>query len=775
VRNDWCYNGEINTGGIGQIDVRTPPPVPAELAHLVCPDGLNTICCRIPDNLWSGGSSGSQVVWQGECDLHQACVTNIHCDGDNIINTAGVGLIDVRIQRRKCTIQDPDYYGNEGVCCNFPSPVPLLSCLPGQRCVPDNTCDGTVIKDSQNYPQSCYLDTIVGTTGTCCAPKPLVTCPGNQGCVANWDTCNVQAYGGAGTLDYSVNVACQYQGGTGLCCNPPPKLEPVYTCPGDGSLACIGNRARCRTDVYKNNYNQEQTCYVGDQPTGVCCEGPVASCATDGSYFCAQSNKCLGNKFPDPYGGGNLACYVGGTAEVGECCQTPTPVTSCGSADVATCTEKSNCFTNIIVNDYLDEKTCYLGGAGNNLGVCCTAPVKLQSCETGYSCNTPDLCLGEKAAINSFPDCYVTNSIVGKCCEPKPIVTTIDTCPGAGVCLPFSFCFSGEILAASDQVYYDRLSNIPWQGCTISGTGLTDPGVCCRNNIIPIDPEKPKLEPATECGVRNYKLDTRIANTDYVNYEAQFAEFPWQAIIFFTNFTFKCGASLIGNEWLLTAAHCVNGYGPNDLRIRLGEWKVDSYEEQGAYLDVDIEDIYIHPKFNRANLHNDPALIRLKKPVAFQYHINNVCLPEAGQVFYGQTRCYVTGWGKDAFDGGEYQVTMKKVDVPLVDKGECQQRLKTSRLGKFFILHESFLCAGGEVGKDACEGDGGGPLVCQDPATGRYVVAGITAWGIGCSSNLPGVYVDVQYFRKWIDDTITKSHEARAPTQQQTGGTYGRK
>jgi len=204
---------------------------------------------------------------------------------------------------------------------------------------------------------------------------------------------------------------------------------------------------------------------------------------------------------------------------------------------------------------------------------------------------------------------------------------------------------------------------------------------------------------------------------------------------------------------------------------------VDSYEEAGKYVDVDIDYIYTHPQFNPANLHNDPALIRLKKPgVNFQYHINNVCLPEAGQYFYGQTRCYATGWGKDAFDGGAYQVTMKKVDLPLVPKGECQNRLRKSRLGRYFRLHDSFLCAGGEVGKDACEGDGGGPLVCQDPATGNYVVAGITAWGIGCSSELPGVYVDVQYFRKWIDNTIAESHKVRpAEGQQQTGGSYGRK
>ena len=118
-------------------------------------------------------------------------------------------------------------------------------------------------------------------------------------------------------------------------------------------------------------------------------------------------------------------------------------------------------------------------------------------------------------------------------------------------------------------------------------------------------------------------------------------------------------------------------------------------------------------------------------------------------------RCHVAGWGKEEFTG-DFQFIQHKVDLPLVNDRKCNSALKfalnarKAGAGDRFQLDASEICAGGEVGKDACTGDGGSPLVCQ-AQSGRWTVVGLVSWGIGCASDLPGVYVDIYQFRDWIN------------------------
>lgn len=108
---------------------------------------------------------------------------------------------------------------------------------------------------------------------------------------------------------------------------------------------------------------------------------------------------------------------------------------------------------------------------------------------------------------------------------------------------------------------------------------------------------------------------------------------------------------------------------------------------------------------------------------------------------------------------GRYQLILQFVEVPIVSHQECQNSIDwTNKLGYNFRLHESFIYAGGEHGKDSCRGDGGSPLICPlSNKDGYYYQADIVTGGTGCGvERVPGVYVKVSKFRNWIDGKLNE-------------------
>ncbi|XP_061849383.1 transmembrane protease serine 11E [Colius striatus] len=243
------------------------------------------------------------------------------------------------------------------------------------------------------------------------------------------------------------------------------------------------------------------------------------------------------------------------------------------------------------------------------------------------------------------------------------------------------------------------------------------------------------------CGIRRQTFSFTGVERVLNGQRAQDGEWPWQASIQLDG-THRCGASVISNTWLVTAAHCFRG-GRDPRRWTASFGTLLRPPKQKKF----VRRIIIHEGYQDL-VHNheyDVAVVELASAVEFTSDIHSVCLPEASHIFPDNSSCFVTGWGALENDG--YSVNqLRQAEVKIIGTEICNRREVYGG-----AITPGMLCAGYLEGQvDACQGDSGGPLV-QANSRGIWYLVGIVSWGDECGKrNKPGVYMRVTYYRNWI-------------------------
>uniref|UniRef100_A0A9L0JJV5 Ovochymase 1 n=1 Tax=Equus asinus TaxID=9793 RepID=A0A9L0JJV5_EQUAS len=224
-----------------------------------------------------------------------------------------------------------------------------------------------------------------------------------------------------------------------------------------------------------------------------------------------------------------------------------------------------------------------------------------------------------------------------------------------------------------------------------------------------------------KCGVRAIHLSS--SETDL----ASVGRHPWQVSLKLGERHF-CGGSLIQEDLVVTAAHCLVSLYEKQIRsltVTAGEYNLRQEDEQEQNIPVSK---IIHPEYSRLGYRSsDIALLFLKHKVKFGIAVQPICIPHRDDQFEEGILCMASGWGRIS-ETKEYSNVLQEVQLPILDDRTCNTVLKDMNLPP---VGRTTLCASFLDGEK--HWDSGSPLVCRRD-NGIWVLVGITSWG-ACASN----------------------------------------
>lgn len=248
--------------------------------------------------------------------------------------------------------------------------------------------------------------------------------------------------------------------------------------------------------------------------------------------------------------------------------------------------------------------------------------------------------------------------------------------------------------------------------------------------------------------------------------ESQRYDWPWHVALFHkvnsNRSRYMCGGTLISSYYILTAAHCVFRSRSNEtanLTVALGKYYYEQHMELGTD-EKEIEKIIYHTNFNKNNLDNDIALLKMKTEAKFTINIQPACLWNANaneRLTSKPIMGTIVGWGYD--DDNHYPTKLIQAQIPMIPDIIC---LRNNPTFYSFHLNARKFCGGILNEALACNGDSGGGFhvfipdkVGDNSTTGSWYIRGLISSSVAnadfeCSADHYTVFIDVEKYTEWI-------------------------
>ncbi|XP_050015920.1 mannan-binding lectin serine protease 1 isoform X4 [Alexandromys fortis] len=187
--------------------------------------------------------------------------------------------------------------------------------------------------------------------------------------------------------------------------------------------------------------------------------------------------------------------------------------------------------------------------------------------------------------------------------------------------------YKSEIRYSCQQPYYKMLHNVTGvYTCSANGAWTNEVLKRSLPTCLPV------------CGLP--KFSRKQISRIFSGRPAQKGTTPWIAMLSHLNGQPFCGGSLLGTNWVLTAAHCLHHpldpenptlhssdlLGPSDFKIVMGKhWRRRSDEDEQH---LSVMRVVLHPLYNPSTFENDLGLVELSESPRLNEFVMPVCLPE---------------------------------------------------------------------------------------------------------------------------------------------------
>jgi secreted trypsin-like serine protease len=256
-------------------------------------------------------------------------------------------------------------------------------------------------------------------------------------------------------------------------------------------------------------------------------------------------------------------------------------------------------------------------------------------------------------------------------------------------------------------------------------------------------------------------LSGRPAQAIIAGSDADWADYPWIAGIVRTDLVtgpgLIGGGALVGDQWVVTAAHSVSGLSASDLEIWLGTSRLD---DRAGRFACGVLAIHVHPGFatdNGASV-NDLALLLLdRRATGFPV----LPLVESDGDLTAGDDVRVAGWGTSSVGLATPTTVLQEALARILSQLDA-----TAVFGP--VIESVHLPAVDPAGiATPCVGDSGSPLV--KTIAGQDRLAGLVSFGtIDCSdATKPTIYTRVPSFAGWINERLVLT--ATDPVPSLTG------